>query len=387
MASRFRLLPAVSAVAVLALTVTGCAKSSSQVQGGSGSAGAAKTVTVLISADTNIQSLWEKSLVPGFEAKNPGTQVKINFDLHGEHDTQNLAKLSAAKHGNSDPGFDVADAGFVSQAASSGLLEPYDASKVPALASVPKVLVDAGKGAGVPYRASSVLLAYNTKKVTSPPKTLNDLLQWIRTHDGRFAYNSPKSGGSGQAFVTTVLDANMDPAASEKLRTSYDKPAMQQWSKGFAVLHSLNPHVFGKGVYPNGNAQVLDLLSTGQIDMAPVWSDMFLTGQQTGQIPAEVKVTQISNPSLTGGGSYLGVPTTSQHKDLAAQLISYVLSPDAQASIATDIAGYPVIPLKQLPAAVQKRFATAKTDQLRPSYLADVSNDLNNQWDQQVPGQ
>lgn len=383
-----------SLAVVLALTtpiaLAGCAKSASDVQNqqaGGATGGGAQSVTVLISADTNIQNLWEKKLIPGFTKANPDITVRTNFDLHGEHDAQNLAKLSAAVKGDKDVGFDLIDAGFVRQAADSDLLEPQNASTLPALQDVNATLVEAGKGHGVPYRASSVLLAYNTKTVNAPPKTLTDLLAWIKAHPGKFAYNSPKSGGSGQSFAATVLDANMDKAASDTLRTSVDKEAMAQWDKGFAVLASLNPFVYGKGVYPNGNSQVLELLSSGQIDMAPVWSDMFVTAKTNGQIPETVDVTQISDPSFTGGASYLGVAKTTQHKEAAQKLLEYVLTPAAQADIASEIAGTPVTPINRLPADIQKKFEGTDPETMRPMYYSEVANDLNNQWDQKVPGQ
>jgi putative spermidine/putrescine transport system substrate-binding protein len=362
--------------------LSGCVKSSTQTSGTDGQT----AVTVLISADTNIQDLWQKSLIPGFTAEHGDIAVNINFDLHGEHDTQNLAKLSASVSGKTDPGFDLIDGGFVSQAAQAKLLVPQSASTLPALAGVPETLVTQGGGAGVPYRASSVLLAYDTRKVDTPPATLADLLAWISGHPGRFAYNSPKSGGSGGAFVTTVLDANMSEDAQQKMRTSYDKELEKGWDAGFAVLKSLNSSVYGKGVYPNGNAQVLELLASGEIDMAPVWSDQFLTGQKNGQIADTVKVAQISDPTFTGSGSYLGLAASSQHTDAAQKLLEYVLSPAAQAIIANDIAGYPVIPLTELPEEVQKRFADAKPDELRPGYFSEFSNDMNNLWDSKVPG-
>lgn len=385
-----RTLARVVALGALApLALASCAKSSSDVQQQQqgGASGGGQNVTVLVGADTNIQDLWTKKLKPGFEKANPGTTLTVNFDLHGEHDAQNLAKLGAAVKSGKDAGFDVIDSGFVTQAATSGLLKEESASTVPALSKVSRQLVDAGKGHGVPYRASSVLLAYDSTAVKTPPKTLAELLTWIKANPGKFAYNSPKSGGSGQSFVTTVLDANMDAASADKLRTSNDAAAKAQWDKGFAVLKSLNPSVYGKGVYPNGNAQVLDLLGSKQIQMAPVWSDMFVTAKTNGQLPNTVEATQIKDPSLTGGASYLGVAATTQHAEAAQKLLTYLLTPEAQADIANQIAGTPVLPLKELPADVQKKFEGTDPATMRPTYLSEVSNDLNNQWDQKVPGQ
>ena len=374
---------------VAAMVLTGCVQSSSSTSPGSGngSSGAGtKKVTVFLSADTNVQDLWQKTLIPAFEKANPDYTVSVDFDLHGQHDQQTVAKLTAATAQNKDPGYDLVDAGFVAQIAASGLLTPVDTSNLPALSSVPPAIVKAGGNGGIPYRGSSVLLAYDTKTVSSPPKTLGDLLSWTKAHPGKFTYNTPDSGGSGQAFVTTVLDRSLSPSAREKMVTSYAPDLERDWNAGFATLATLNPFVYQKGVYPNGNNQVLDLLSSGQITMAPVWSDQFITGQKNGQIPSSISYTQISNPSLTGGAAYLGIPKASPRQEGALALAGWLLKPPAQELIAKQVAGYPVIGLDKLPASVQDQFKKADISNLRPPYFASMNSDLNKLWAQKVPG-
>ena len=386
-----RLVAAVAVAAATALTLTGCVQSSNGSPGGgnstgTGSTGASQTLTVFISADTNIQDLWQKTLIPAFEQANPNYTVNVSFDLHGQHDQQTIAKLTAATAQNKDPGYDLVDAGFVSQIAASGLLTKVDTSNVPELKDVPPATVAAGGNGGIPYRASSVLIAYNKDKVTTPPKSLDDLLAWIKANPGKFTYNSPATGGSGQSFVTTVLDKYLSTADRKTLETSYAPNLETKWNPGFQTLASLNPYVFQKGVYPNGNNQVLDLLSSGQIWMAPVWSDQFITGQKNGQIPANIAYTQITNPSLTGGAAYLGIPKASPRQQGALKLVSWLLSTDAKTLISNQVAGYPVINLSLLPAGVQQKFKNANIGNLRPPYFASTASDLNKLWSEKVPG-
>jgi putative spermidine/putrescine transport system substrate-binding protein len=378
---RFLITTAVASVAAVGLA--GCAQSSTAADS---SASASKDLTVFLSADTNVQDLWQKTLIPAFEKANPGYSVKVDFDLHGLHDQQTVAKLTAATVQKKDPGYDLVDAGFVSQIAASGLLTPVTKSNLPPIADVPADVASAGGTGGIPYRGSSVLLAYNTKTVATPPKTLDDLLAWIKANPGKFTYNSPDSGGSGQAFVTTVLDKSIPSADRAKMVTDYVPELEKDWDAGFSTLASLNPYVYQKGVYPNGNNQVLDLLSSGQIDMAPVWSDMFISGQKSGQIPASIGYTQISDPSLTGGAAYLGIPSASPRQAGALTLASWLLSPTAQELVSDGIAGYPVIALDKLPASVQDKFKNADIAHLRPPYFASMAADLNQQWSQKVPG-
>jgi putative spermidine/putrescine transport system substrate-binding protein len=371
-------------LAPLAALLVSCSSGSSGGASTAGGGGGGTTVTVATGDDTNIAELWQQVIIPDFQKANPGMTVKLNNDLHGTNDQANFAKLVAATQQGRDPAMDVTSS-FVVKAAAAGLLTT-DTSKVANIGSVdPKVLAAGGPGA-VPYRASSVLLAYNPDKVKNPPGTLEELLAWIKANPGRFTYNSPKTGGSGGAFVATVLDSSVPPADREQMTTGYKKELEKDWEPGWKVLAGLNPYVYQKGVYPNGNNQTLQLLSSGQIDMAPVWSDQFISGQAAGTIPKTMKAAQIKNPSFTGGAAYLGVVKASKNQDLAFKLVNFVLTPEVQAKIAEKIAGYPTIPLDKLSPDVQAKFKDADTANLRAGYSSDHNSDLNNLWDTNVPG-
>lgn len=370
---------AVAAVGVLALA--GCSSN-----GGSASNTSKKALRVFISGGANIQDLWVKSLIPAFQKDNPGYTVKVTLDLHGEHDTQTIAKLTSATQQNKDPGFDLVDAGFVTQAAKAGLLTPGSATNIPNLKNVPAATLTAGGTGGIPYRGSSVLLAYNATTVKTPPKTTDDLLAWIKAHPGKFTYNTPSTGGSGQSFVTTVLDKYVPADARAKMVTGYEKGLESYWDQGFKELASLNPYIYQKGLYPNGNVATIDLLGSGQIDMTPIWSDMLLTGLKSGQLPATTKYTQISDPSLTGGAAYLGIPKTSTHQEGALTLANWLLTPPAQELMVTSVAGYPVVNLDLLSPTLQATFKGTDSGHLRLTYFASMTQDLNNLWAQRVPG-
>ncbi|MEO8829954.1 extracellular solute-binding protein [Lapillicoccus sp.] len=370
---------AVAAVGVLALA--GCTSS-----GSSAPSTSEKALTVFISGGANIQDLWEKSLIPAFVKANAGYTIKVTLDLHGEHDTQTIAKLTSATQQKKDPGFDLVDAGFVTQAAKAGLLTPVSTTNIPNLKDVPATTLTAGGTGGIPYRGSSVLLGYNSATVKTPPKTTDELLAWIKAHPGKFTYNTPSTGGSGQSFVTTVLDKYVPAADRTKMVTGYAKDLEGDWDQGFKELASLNPYIYQNGLYPNGNVATIDLLGSGQIDMTPIWSDMLLSGIKSGQLPATTKYTQISDPSLTGGAAYLGIPTTSTHQQGALTLANWLLTPPAQELMVTTVAGYPVVNLDLLPPTVQATFEGTDSGNLRLTYFASMTQDLNNLWAQRVPG-
>ncbi|HEX7405336.1 MAG TPA: extracellular solute-binding protein, partial [Candidatus Nanopelagicaceae bacterium] len=196
---------------------------------------ASKTIQVYISGDTNVQDLWVNTLIPAFKAANPGYDANVILDLHGVHDAQETAKITAAYALHKDAGADLIDGGFVQQLGSAGLLYKGTKVLIPNLSTVGRSVLAIGKG-GIPYRASSVLLAYNSTTVPNPPKTLDALLVWIKAHPGKFTYNVPSGGGSGYAFVQTVVDKYLSTADRNTLVQGANKDLQSKWTPGLNVL-------------------------------------------------------------------------------------------------------------------------------------------------------
>ncbi len=348
---------------------------------------ASQTIQLFVSADTNIQDLWVKSLIPAFKTAYPGYDVNVTFDLHGDHDAQTTAKITAASVLHKDPGVDLIDGGFSTQLGLSGLLWRPTPGLLPNMRDIGKSVMAAGKG-GIPYRASSVLLAYNSTNVKTPPKTLDELLDWIKAHPGKFTYNAPNGGGSGYAFVQTVIDKFMTAKDRNTLVQGINKPLQAKWAPGLEVLRGLNKYTYGQnGTYPANNAETLKDIATGLVDMASVWSDQFASAQKAGTMPANIKVTQIANPTFTGGAAYLGIPAASRNQTAARLLANWVLSPAAQNLIVSGILnGMPVIPVSKLDPVIAANFTDVDVSNLRPTYLSANSNDLKSAWASTVPG-
>jgi putative spermidine/putrescine transport system substrate-binding protein len=346
----------------------------------------AKTVTINLyaSGDVNVQSLWQQYLIPGFEKQNKGIKVKLIFSEHGVNDTPTLARIGAAVKQRKWPGIDLVDAGLVTTLATDGLTQPVKKATAPNIGNVDKKLLTPVHGAAIPYRGSSVVLAYDSNNVAAPPKTLSALLQWIRAHPGKFTYNSPNTGGSGYSFAETVVDSFMTQNVLTQMQQGYAPQLESNWKQGFDLLHSLNQYVY-QGVYPNGNQAVLDLLAKGQIWVAPVWSDQALTALKTKQLPASIHLTQIASPSFTGGAAYLGVLKTARNKVDVYKFVNYILSPAAQTQIINVMSGFPAIPLKLMPKAIQNKFADVSANSLRPTYAQKQQSDFKAQWQQTVP--
>ncbi len=348
-------------------------------------ANAGTTIVIYASGDVNVQSLWQNNIIPNFEKANKGIYVKFIFSEHGTDDGTTLARIGAAVKGRHWPGIDLVDGGLVTTMALAGLDQPVSKATAPNLNKVNKDLLVPVKGAAIPYRGSSVVLAYDSNHVKTPPKTLADLLTWIKANPGKFTYNSPNTGGSGYSFAETVVDSFLDSATLTKMDQGYDQSLEPAWKQGLDFLHSLNKFMYGNGVYPNGNSAVLTLLGQGQIWVAPVWSDQSLTALKTGQLGPNIKLTQISNPSFTGGAAYLAVPKTAKHKKVLYKFVNYILSPVAQQMIVDVMAGFPAIDIKYMGDSIKQKFQDVSANTLRPTYQTKMGNDFKAAWQQSVP--
>ncbi|HEX5415116.1 MAG TPA: extracellular solute-binding protein, partial [Chloroflexota bacterium] len=234
------------------------------------------------------------------------------------------------------------------------------------------------------YRGSSVILAYNSKDVSTPPKTLDDLLTWIKANPGKFTYNPPDTGGSGSAFVTRVLKMGIPDADANLFQTGYDQSKESEWDKGWATLKDLSSAIYNKGFYPKGNVPVLQTLGKGAISVAPVWSDQSLQYLQQGLLPPEVKLLQIT-PAFSGGGAFVGVVADSPNKAASYDYLNWVLTPEPQMLIINTIQGYPGLDWKYMPDDVQKKFADVAKD-FSFGFSSKFSNDMNQQWYEKVAG-
>jgi putative spermidine/putrescine transport system substrate-binding protein len=373
------------AITVAVLVFVPAAYSATRADGSVKKANAGTTIVVYASGDVNVQNLWQNNIIPHFEKENKGIFVKFIFSEHGTDDGTTLARIGAAVKGRHWPGIDLVDGGLVTTMALSGLDQPVSKATAPNIKRVNSDLLTPVKGAAIPYRGSSVVLAYDSNHVKTPPKTLADLLSWIKANPGKFTYNSPNTGGSGYSFAETVVDSFLDPATLKKMDQGYDQSLEPAWKQGLDFLHSLNKFMYGNGVYPNGNAAVLTLLGQGQIWVAPVWSDQSLTALKTGQLGPNIKLTQIANPSFTGGAAYLAVPKTARHKKVLYKFVNYILSPEAQQMIVDVMAGFPAIDIKYMGDSIKQKFEDVSANTLRPTYQTKMGNDFKAAWQQSVP--
>ena len=379
---KFRKIAAVLLVAAMAVTtLAGCGASSASA------AGDDKTVTIWAEGSDNVRVQLEQQVENFNETNGEGYVAKLEFITSGTG-AQGLTDriIAAKKAGQTNTDYDLVE---VSDASITGYLEqggedlfvPIDTSRLSNYDNL-TVTTSFRNDLLVPYRGTTVLLAYNSETVANPPTTAEELYQWIKDNPGRFAYNTPGSGGAGSSFVLTSVYNFMDESAL----TSTDEANVEQWDQGFELLKELHPYMYqssGKVVYPNKNQGTLDLLANKEIDMTPAWADMVLSQQKQGTMPESIKLVQIE-PAFTGNTVCFGIPSIGAQNDAAYAFMDYMLSPEAQNIALDSMAAIPVIDFSLLDPELTKTISDLKIESFRVSAIGDLGTQLNEKWDAEI---
>jgi putative spermidine/putrescine transport system substrate-binding protein len=346
----------------------------------------AVTLTFYSGGDVNVQDLWQNTLLPAYKKAAPNVGIDFVFSEHGTSDQATFDRIAAAKQAGKPAGVDLWEVGSstLQRGGQAGLMERVGSAGVPNLAQVSQDAIDQVSGYGVPYRGSSVVLGYNSKQISDPPKTLDALIAWVKKNPGQFTYCPPDTGGSGGAFVTRVVETDIPPGDIKLFQSGYDQSKESEWDKGWGILKDIHGSTFNNGQYPKGNVPVMQAMANGGVAMAPVWSDLALSYLQQNLLPPEVKLVQI-DPPFYGGASDIGVLADSQKKGDAFAFLNWLLTPEAQQLVIEKMNGYPGIEWRYMPPAVQQKFADiAKAYSI--GFSSQFGSDMNKQWYEKVAG-
>jgi len=298
------------------------------------------TLNVATAGDTNMAELQKDAVGKEFSKANPGISVNVVGTGPGDAGSQTIfQKLKAQKNaGKAEWDIDVAivHQSIMSEMMKEGLLEEY----VPMSANRKQVTSANSKnslgtnvtGYVIPMFQSQVVLAYNPEKVKNVPKNFAELTKWIKANPKRFGYNGIKGGMSGVAFVTgyTYWKSGDYKQLTEG---PYDKKLENKWPAIMKELKALPV------TYTNSNNGTLDMLNRGEIDMGPVWADMFLTWKSEGRMNPKFKMKLIA-PGLPGQPMYVVIPKNAENKKAAIKYADFLTSPEGQAKFIVERNGW-----------------------------------------------
>jgi len=208
-----------------------------------------------------------------------------------------------------------------------------------------------------PYGKAQFVMIYNSGQVPQPPKTVNELLAWIKANPGKFAYAAPPDF-TGSAFVRHVCYTTTGGHA--QFMADFDQALFDaKFGACWQTLNDLEPSLWREGqTYPENRARMQDLFANGEVlfDMAynPAEASSLIA---QGRYPDEAR-TFVFDEGTIANTHYVAIPYNSPHKAAAMVVANFLLAPEAQLSKA-DPQGWgdlPVLDPALLPDEWQQQF-------------------------------
>ena len=294
---------------------------------------AATRLNVAIGADVNVVEVHKTLLGSGFRETVRDVELNVVGTGTGEPASRAIyTKIRAQADAGRRP-WDI-DVALVSMAVASqmvkeGLLHRYvPQMKHAALVKGAEVREAFGvtvDGYVVPMFHNQIAIAYNPAHVSRPPRSFEDLVEWVRANPGKFGYNGIKGGVSGVGFTMawvywktglykTLTQGPFDRAHEPRIR------------EAITALRDFNR----QATITSGNAGTLDALNRGAIWMGAVWIDQLVAWKNEGRMDPSITPVLIA-PGLPIYPLYLVVPREAASRDLAVRYIDYIATPEVQA--------------------------------------------------------
>ncbi len=208
-----------------------------------------------------------------------------------------------------------------------------------------------------PYGTAQVVMVYDSARLSEPPASVGELLQWIRANPGRFAYPAPPDY-IGSAFVRHVFyyaaggyEELLGPFDQEL----YDEVAPRAWE----ILNEIEPFLWREGeTYPETSSQLQQLYANGE-----VYFDIAYNPNSPANLVAQGRYPEstrsfVFDEGTIGNTHFVAIAYNSPNKAAAMVLANLLLSPEVQHHKAQpEVWGDPpVIDLSRVGAEWQERF-------------------------------
>lgn len=291
------------------------------------------TLNVLTAGDQNMVDYITDYLGPMFSRQNPGVTVRAVGTGPGDAGSQRIwERLEAQRRANAtsvDVDVAVVHQNMAGRMVSEGLLSRYrEQASTGGLATSAVTRNALGQnvdGFVMPMFNSQVAFAYNPARVANPPQTFAQLDEWVKANPRRFGHNGIRGGMSGVGFVFGWAYA-FGPDQRRLIEGPFDAAAVTALTPALQRLREFNRNV----TITPGNAGTLDALNRGEIDMGPVWMDMFYTWQAEGRLSPNLRLV-LPASGMPGQPMYYVIPARAANSEVARKFIELATSPPVQA--------------------------------------------------------
>ena len=183
------------------------------------------------------------------------------------------------------------------------------------------------EGLECPWGNVQLALIYHPARVPEPPKTLDELSMWIKSHPGRFTFDNSFTGMTFLKSLLYALASDEGALSGPFNEASYQKESEKLWNH----LLELKPYLWRKGeTFPEGVAQLHQLFMNGEVDFSMSNNDGEVDNKAVqGIIPNESRAFVLDSGTIRNS-HYLGIPFNAPNKEAGLVLVNFLISPEAQ---------------------------------------------------------
>ena len=217
-------------------------------------------------------------------------------------------------------------------------------------------------GCEVPWSKAQFAFGYDSAKTPNPPKSIGDLITWVKANPGQFTYPAPPDF-NGAVFVRHVF--YYAAGGAQNLAGAFDQAKFDAAaSKTWAILNEMEPFLWREGkTYPNSVAQMNELFANGEVALTFNYEPaQFGLAVAAGTYPETTRSYGLSDGTI-GNTNYTLIPFNSPNKAAAMVLQNLLLSGVAQYEKAKpDVWGaLPAIEVNRTSPEIQSEFAAIVT--------------------------
>ena len=184
-------------------------------------------------------------------------------------------------------------------------------------------------GCEVPWNTAQFAFAHDSAKTPNPPKSIPELLAWIKANPGQFTYPAPPDF-TGSVFVRHVF--YYAAGGAENLLGPFDQAKFDAAAaKTWAILNEIEPFLWREGrTYPNTVVHMNELFANGEVALTFNYDpSQFGLAVQAGTYPQTTRSYGLTDGTI-GNTNYTAIPFNSPNKAAAMVLQNLLLSEAAQ---------------------------------------------------------
>jgi putative thiamine transport system substrate-binding protein len=215
------------------------------------------------------------------------------------------------------------------------------------------------EGYEAPWDEAQLVFYYDSVRIKNPPRSAEAILDFARTHPGRFTYPDVQNFLGATFLKQVLIDLTAERSVLQRAPSDFEfeRATAPLWS----YLDSLHQFLWRRGkAFPGNSAELRQLFADREIDIGfsfnPSETSLAIARKE---LPTTVRPYVLAGGTI-GNANFLAIPFNAAHKEGAMVLVNFLLTPEAQARKQNPNiwGGSTVLAVEKLKADDRRRFET-----------------------------